>query len=92
MSGAKSRESTPHEAPDSLSVGSGELLGPSPPGSPARRRKYPALALSPAQRTQQDGGSGSGLIHTHLGEPPDGGFFSEKIHRTMNEKTYINGL
>ena len=29
---------------------------------------------------------------TPIGEATDGGFFSEKIHRTMSEKTFINGL
>lgn len=58
-----SRESTPSRGDgDTLSVDSGDLLahqGHSPPSSPGqRRRKYPNLALSPAQRTQQDTVSG----------------------------------
>jgi len=59
VSGQKtSREGTPrpHSEGDNLSVDSGDILGQTPPGSPAtqRRRKYPALALTPAQRSQQD--------------------------------------
>jgi len=100
VSGQKtSREGTPrpHSEGDNLSVDSGDILGQTPPGSPAtqRRRKYPALALTPAQRSQQDQSGGAiptGVIHSHFGEAPDGGFFSEKIHRTIQEKTYINGL
>lgn len=37
----------------------------------------------------QTGGPGS--THTHLGEA-ETSLFSEKIHRTTQEKTYINGL
>lgn len=98
--GQKSRESTPNRYGDgdNLSVDSGDILGNTPPGSPAtqRKRKYPALALSAVQRAQQEQVSGSSLpvdvIHSHLGEAPDGGFFSEKLQRTSVEKCYINGL
>ena len=92
-----SREGTPSRPGegDNLSVDSGDILGPTPPGSPSRRRKYPAMALSPAQRERQEGSGSnvpSALNKTHLGEAPDGGFFSEKIHRTIHEKSFINGL
>jgi len=86
-----SREGTPSRPDgDSLSIDSGDLLGNTPPGSPARRRKYPSLALSPAQRSAQEGPSS--MLKSSLGEAPDGGFFSEKIGRTTAEKCFINGL
>ena len=93
-----SREGTPSRPNegDNLSIDSGDLLGATPPGSPSRsRRKYPAMALSAAQRERQEGSGSnvpSALNKTHLGEATDGGFFSEKIHRTIHEKCYINGL
>lgn len=37
----------------------------------------------------QAGGTGS--THTYLGES-ETSLFSEKLHRTTQEKTYINGL
>ena len=92
--GQKSREGTPsrHEG-DNLSVDSGDILSSTPPGSPAtqRKRRYPALALSPAQRAQQDPGPISGS-HTHIGEAADGSFFSEKLYRNIAERCHINGL
>lgn len=90
-SGLGSREGTPsrHDG-DNLSIDSGDLLGTTPPGSPARRRKYPNLALSPGQRSAQEGVTS--MVKSILGEPSDGGFFYEKIHRTINEKCFINGL
>ena len=91
-----SREGTPSRPEgDNLSVDSGDLLASTPPGSPSRRRKYPAMALSAAQRERQEGSGSnvpSAMNRTHLGEAADGGFFSEKIHRTTHEKCYINGL
>lgn len=87
------REGTPsrHES-DNLSVDSGDILSTTPPGSPAtqRKRRYPALALSPAQRAQQD--PGPSRSHTHMGEAAEGSFFSEKLHRTLAERCHINGL
>ena len=77
---------------------SGDILGnKTPPGSPSRRRKYPNLALTPAQISQQDGGGSgsnvpSSIIKTHIGEAPDGGLFSDKFYQTMVERCYINGL
>lgn len=95
-SGVGSREGTPSRPEgDNLSVDSGDLLANTPPGSPSRRRKYPAMALSPAQRERQEGSGSnvpSAMNRTHLGEAVDGGFFSEKIHRTTHEKCFINGL
>ena len=85
-----SREGTPGREVDSLSVDSGDILGTTPPASPARRRKLPTLALPANQRQQSD--LTSHAIATHIGEAGDGSFFSEKLHRTMQEKTYINGL
>lgn len=92
-----SREGTPSRDGDNHSLGSGDLLGEkTPPGSPARRRKYPSLALTPAQQLQQEEGSGSnvtiGMIRTHLGEASDGGLFSDKFYQTFVERCYINGL
>ena len=89
-----SREGTPsrHSEGDTLSIDSGDLLGNTPPGSPARRRKYPNLAVSPTQREGSGSNVQGGLMKTHLGEASDGGFFSEKINRTITEKCYINGL
>ena len=92
-----SREGTPSRDGDNLSVDSGDILGDkTPPGSPSRRRKYPNLALSPAQRSQQEGGSGSnaqsGIIKTHIGEAADGGFFSDKFYQSFVERCYVNGL
>ncbi len=100
LKSSRSREGTPsrHSESDNLSVDSGDLLGhghhSTPPGSPAaqRRRRYPALALSPAQRAQQESGVPGGLMCTHVGDAGDSSFFSEKIYRSSQEKTYINGL
>ncbi len=90
-----SREGTPVRDGDNISVNSGDILGEkTPPGSPSRRRKYPSLALTAAQRSQQepDGGSAGGMIKTHLGEPTDGGFFSVKFYQTPVERCFNNGL
>ncbi len=97
-SNAGSREGTPsRDGADNLSVDSGDILGEkTPPGSPSRRRKYPKLALTPAQQSQQEGGSGSnvpsGIIKTHMGEASEGGFFSDKFYQTFVERCYVNGL
>ena len=95
-SGLGSREGTPSREGDNMSVDSGDILGDkSPPASPSRRRKYPNLALTAAQRSQQDGGANAGatgLIKTHIGEASDGGFFSDKFHQTFVERCYVNGL
>lgn len=48
---------------------------------------FPFTALIPS--ILQAGGPGS--THTHLGEA-EMSLFSEKLHRTTQEKTYINGL
>lgn len=76
---------------------SGDILGDkTPPGSPSRRRKYPNLALTPAQRSQQDGGSGSnvpsGILKTYIGDAGEGGFFSDKFYQHIVERCYVNGL
>eukprot|EP00731_Ephydatia_muelleri_P038146 Em0666g2a len=60
-----------------------------PPGSPAsKRKKLPTLALT----GQKSMDAGPGVLAVYIGEAPDGGFFSEKLQRTMTEKCYINGL
>lgn len=83
--GGKSRDGTP-------SRGDGEhnaVDSGTPPGSPAnKRKKFPALAMS--GKSQE--AAGPGVMAVYLGEPPDGGFFSEKLQRTTTEKCYINGL
>ena len=93
-SGLGSREGTPIRDGDNASLDSGDILrDKSPPGSPSRRRKYPSLALTAAQRSQQEPeSSSSGMIKTHLGEPPDGGFFSVKFYQTPVERCFNNGL
>ena len=84
-SGGKSRDGTP-------SRGDGEhnaVDSGTPPGSPAaKRKKMPTLALT----NQKSADAGPGVMAVYLGEPPEGGFFSEKLQRTMTEKCYINGL
>ena len=78
---------------DNLSVDSGDLLdGKTPPGSPSRRRKYPNLALTAAQRSQQEGNAPSSMIKSSIGEASDGGFFSDKFYQTFVERCYVNGL
>lgn len=78
---------------DNLSVDSGDILGDkTPPGSPARRRKYPNLALTPAQRSQQEANAPSSMVRSSIGEATDGGFFSDKFYQTFVERCYVNGL
>jgi len=94
-SGLGSREGTPARDGDNISVNSGDILGDgkSPPGSPARKRKYPNMAMGGPQQSQNepDGGSG-GVIKTNLGEPSDGGFFSVKFYQSPVERCFNNGL
>eukprot|EP00731_Ephydatia_muelleri_P027760 Em0019g633a len=82
--GGKSRDGTPSRGDEHNSVDS-----VTPPGSPAsKRKKLPTLALT----GQKSMDAGPGVLAVYIGEAPDGGFFSEKLQRTMTEKCYINGL
>ena len=64
-----------------------------PPGSPSMHRKprLPQLALSPDQRMSL-GGVTSGIQAKKLPDAPEMSFFSEKLQRTLQEKSFINGL
>ena len=63
------------------------------PGSPSMNRKprLPQLALSPDQRMSL-GGATSGMQATKLPDAPEMSFFSEKLQRSIQEKSFINGL
>ena len=69
----------------------------SPPGSPGTPRKGRMQSLAQALEHQDPsisgGGAGTGaVILKKLEKAPEGGFFSEKLHRSNIEKAYINGL
>lgn len=69
----------------------------SPPGSPGTPRKGRMKSLAQALEHQDPsisgGGAGTGaVIVRKVNKAPDGGFFSERLHRSNTEKAYINGL
>ena len=75
-----SREGTPLEGIDSST----------PPGSPSigRRTKLPT-SIDPESGAGMESGA---TIVRKIGEAPEGGFFSEKLHRSPIERAFINGL
>lgn len=79
----QSREGSPLEGVDSSS----------PPGSPStgRKTKLPASLDTDGSLPGSGMDSGAAIVRK-LGEAPDGGFFSEKLHRSATERAFINGL
>jgi kindlin 2 len=93
--GKKAREqrgATPMS--DTASIDSGDILGGNPTDSPRTRKKQlPKIALQGATSEETDQPNiHSFAAATFLGEAPDGGFFSEKVCRTVQERCYLNGL
>lgn len=82
----RTRSGTPMS--HSSSVDSAELLEGASTDSPRMKKKLPNLVTAGADADELHSFAAASFI----GEATDGGFFSEKLCRTVQERTYLNGL
>ena len=83
----RTRSGTPMS--HSSSVDSAEILEGATTDSPRAKKKLPNLVTAGVDTDEQ---LHSFAAASYLGEATDGGFFSEKLCRTVQERTYLNGL
>ena len=77
---------------DTASVDSGNILDEGVTDSPRAKKKLPKIALQGATSDEDQPNIHSFAAANLVGEAPDGGFFSEKVCRTVHERCYLNGL
>ena len=75
--------------PMSQSSSSEDILGAGATDSPRTKKKLPNLVTAGVDAEEH---LQSFAAASYLGEATDGGFFSEKLCRTVHERTYLNGL